>query len=98
MTRRRRRIEERLRSLASVHGVRNAFLEYDPTGFERGHRWLLCANTRTGSKEFLCRNLEECEQALAELEHICRDEARLTDEECLATITRSLGRSARVMP
>lgn len=94
-TKRRRRIEQAAAALAEIPGVDTAFVEYDPLGIERGHRWSLTANTRTGEKTILCRNLAECEAAIEELRRICLEESRLSDDECEAIIERALAALGR---
>ena len=97
-TKRRRQIEDRLRDLEKVRGVRMACLEYDVRGLECGCRWAMFANTRTGEKTFICANLMECERSIDELERICRDESRLSDDECDQIVNDALGRMNRSMP
>ena len=89
-TRTRRRIEQAVAALTEIPGVDTAFVEYDPLGIEHGHRWSLTANTRTGEKTILCRNLAECEAAVEELRRICLEESRLNDAECEALVDRAL--------
>ena len=86
---RRRRIERAVAALTEIRGVDMAFVEYDPVG-EEGHRWSLTANTRTGEKTVLCRNLAECEAGVEELRRICIEESRLSDAECEAIVDRAL--------
>ena len=88
-TKTRRRIEQAVAALAEIPGVDTAFVEYDPIG-EDGHRWSLTANTRTGEKTILCRNLAECEAAVEELRRICLEESRLSDAGCEAIVERAL--------
>ena len=95
-TKRRQALEAKVEALTNIRGVTHAWVEYSPDAPEiRGQPWNLVANTRTGSKEILCSNLDECEEAFESLRQICENEARLSDAECDAIVERHLNAMTR---